>query len=296
MGGAEHFIVVEPLSRGRLGARVSKLECGVPIRSVSRSLAVLKAINIAGSMSLTEISQAARLPYATAARVVLTLLHEGMIEREPDRKKYRPTELVQSLASGYQDHSRLSSVARDYLVAFTAKHGWVAVVSTRLGMNMIVRDCTHSISPYTLAPYYPGFQYPILKSAGGRAYLAFCSETERELARKEPLASRQIQDRGTLGSFISEEAFAEIRAQGYATEGRNRFTQPPGKNSAISVPIFSQNKIHGVVSIVFMASAMSMDKAVTLYVQELTAMAADISAELDIKIPVRPSSDHRLSA
>jgi IclR family mhp operon transcriptional activator len=161
------------------------MERGVPIRSVSRSLAVLQVINFAGSMSLMEIAKAVKLPYATTARLVLTLIHEGMIEQEPSRKNYRPTVLVQSLASGYVDHSHIGAVARPHIVDLTKKHGWPVAVSTRFGMNMIVRECTHTISPYTLSTYYPGFVYPLLESAAGLVYLAFSSQRDRELSRDD---------------------------------------------------------------------------------------------------------------
>jgi len=165
------------------------MDRGVPIRSVSRSLAVLQVINAAGSLSLIDIARAVKLPYATTARLVDTLVYEGMVERELDRKHYRPTILVQSLASGYNDHSHLGTVARRHIVELTNKHGWPVAVSTRFGMNMIIRDCTHSISPYTLSTYYPGFVYPLLQSAAGLVYLAFSTEQDRHLSRNEILSA-----------------------------------------------------------------------------------------------------------
>jgi IclR family mhp operon transcriptional activator len=55
------------------------------------------------------------LPYPTACRIVQTLLHEGLIEQEPARKRYRPTALVQSLAQGFKTGSQLVSVARPHI-------------------------------------------------------------------------------------------------------------------------------------------------------------------------------------
>jgi IclR family mhp operon transcriptional activator len=171
-----------------------------------------------------EIARAVDLPYVTAARLVLTLLHEGMIEKEPDRKNYRPTVLVQSLASGYHDQSHLSAAARPHIVALTNKHGWPVAVSTRFGMNMIVGECTHAISSYTLSTYYPGFVYPLLESAAGLVYLAFSSERDPVLSRND-LAENTVTD-PCADSFASEAALADIRTKGYAMRGRNRSTVP----------------------------------------------------------------------
>jgi IclR family mhp operon transcriptional activator len=55
------------------------MEKGVPIRSISRAIAVLQAINRQGSMSLMGIAKTAEVPYPTACRIVQTLLFEGLI-------------------------------------------------------------------------------------------------------------------------------------------------------------------------------------------------------------------------
>lgn len=254
------------------------MERGVPIRSVSRSLAVLQAVNLAGSMSLMEIARAAKVPYATASRLVLTLVHEGMLEKEPGRKNYRPTPLVQSLASGYQDHSGIAAVARPHIVALTGRHGCPVAISTRFGANMIVRDCTHTLSPFTLSTYYPGFVYPLLHSAAGLVYLAFSDEREQRLLR-QAFADLGHAD-GSALSATSEAVLEDIRRKGYATRARNRFTVPEGKNSAIAAPIFQDGRLHGAVALIFLASAMRMDKAVDLFAADLMATAAAISRDL----------------
>jgi IclR family mhp operon transcriptional activator len=221
---------------------------------------VLQAVNAAGSMSLMEIARAVKLPYATVVRLVATLVHEGMIEKESDRKNYRPTVLVQSLSSGYKDHSQLGAVARSHIVALTAKHGWAVAVSTRFGMNMIVRECTHAVARYNLSTYYPGFVYPMLQSAAGLVYMAFSSERERYLIRKE-LSEAEAADRVSLGA-VSDAALDDIRARGFATRGRNRFTIPEGKNSAIAAPIFLDGQLAGTLALIFLASTLSMEAAV----------------------------------
>lgn len=84
------------------------MEKGVPIRAISRGLAVLQAVNRQGSLTMMEIAQSSEVPYPTACRIVQTLVHEGMLEREPGRKTYRPTSAVLSLASGYSAPVQLS--------------------------------------------------------------------------------------------------------------------------------------------------------------------------------------------
>src|SRR3546814_19773309 len=78
------------------------MDRGIPIRSLSRGIAVLKAINLNGSMTIMEICEACAMPYATTSRIVQTLVFEGLIARDPGRKRYRATGLVRALAQGFQ--------------------------------------------------------------------------------------------------------------------------------------------------------------------------------------------------
>jgi IclR family mhp operon transcriptional activator len=249
------------------------MERGAPLRSISRGLAVLQAINASGALSMMDIARLVQLPYPTTARIVVTLVQEGMIEREVGRKTYRTTAKVCSLSNGYANYSRFSAVCRPHLVAMTKELGWATVLSTRVGETMVVRECTHSISPFTLAPYYPGFAYPLWPSAAGRAYVAFLTPAERALARQGP-PGRPVDFGGPgVESLSTEEALAEVRAKGYAVGRRNTFTTPPGKNSAIAAPVFVDGRVQAVASLIFLASALKMEQAEALYAGALMKMA-----------------------
>ena len=156
------------------------MEKGVPIRAITRGLSVLQAINRGGSITMMEIARTSRVPYPTACRIVQTLLHEGMIEREPARKRYRATALVQSLASGFHDDSRLVAIARPHIDTLCDRLLWPISITSRVGAHMMVRDSTHTKTSLTLNNYYPGFTLPIMECSSGKAYMAFCSDAERE--------------------------------------------------------------------------------------------------------------------
>jgi IclR family mhp operon transcriptional activator len=227
-----------------------------------------------------EIARAVNLPYPTTMRIVQTLVQAGMIEREQDRKSYRPTALVVSLSNGYQGFSRLAELSRPHLVQLTEMHGWAAVFSTRLGQQMIVRECTHAISPFTLSIYHPGFAYPLWRSAGGLAYLAFLSREARAQARTTPPGATGDPGSPRFETPSDDLALDDIKRKGYAVTGRNHFTTPPGKNSAIAAPVFIGGRVEGAVSLIFMASAMTMARAESLYVKDVLATADSVSRSL----------------
>jgi IclR family mhp operon transcriptional activator len=265
------------------------MEKGVPIRAITRSISVLQAINRHGNLTLMEIAHEAKVPYPTACRIVQTLLVEGLIEREPDRKRYRPTALVHTLSHGFQVDDRLVSVARPHLIALTDKITWPVSLMTRVGQKMMMRDSTHTLTSMTFNHYYPGYTLPILESAAGRAYLGFCSAAERDniLDGMKAIEGERPLGADVLPFFESGVLVRDIRAHGYATKGRNPYTENPGKTSAIAVPIFNGDELLGCMSMVFFSVAMKMEKAVEDFLPDLTrtaqAIGRDLSAGRDLR-------------
>jgi IclR family mhp operon transcriptional activator len=248
------------------------------VRAVSRSIAMLQAINRYGSLTLIEIARIVDLPHPTAYRIIRTLMHEGLIECEPTRKSYRVTALVQSLAIGFQDHGKLVAVARPFMGVFTKKMGWPLSINTHVGQWMIIRDSTNAETSLTFTKYHPGHTFPILESSSGLAYLAFVSDEERAgILRGIEL----IDGRSKVHSRLESGDLAQtIRAAGYAVYDRSLHTPTPGKTSSISVPVFERGKTVAALTLTLFSSAMSMDEAVRRYLPELQETAAAISAGL----------------
>lgn len=255
------------------------------VRAISRGLAVLQAVNRGGSITMMEICRGAGIPYPTACRIVQTLIDEGMIEREPARKRYRPTALVRTLSFGYQEDGDLVAVARPHIVALTNRLAWPVSVTTRVGPMMMVRDSTHRLTSLTLHNYFPGYTLPIIECSTGKAYLAFCDEDERVGVLQGLRHLDGPAERMALLLTSSERMLADIRARGFATQARNAYTATPGKTSSIAVPLFLHDRVIGAAALIFFASAVSMADAEGRFVAELQATARAISADLAARVP-----------
>lgn len=241
------------------------------IRSIVRSIQVLQAINRFGSLTLSEIAQHADIPYPTAMRILRTLQEQGLIEREPSRKRYRPTALVQTLSCGYQNYDRLVTTARPHIVELTRTLGWPVSIATRVGQAMVVRDSTSSLTTLTFNNYYPGWQVPLLTSASGRVYLAHAEEDEREVLL-EPLDAQEA------SQFMIN--FDQIRKQGYAAVTRTAYSANPGMTSSIAVPLFEEGTLLGALALVFFAKAISINEAIDRFLGPLQKTAQAIDDEM----------------
>lgn len=250
-----------------------------PIRSIVRSIAVLKAINRAGALSLVDIAKASGVPHQTAFRIAQTLVLEGLIEREPGSKRYRPTAMVQSLSHGYDGYGELLTLARPHIVALTQQVLWPVTLATRVGQAMVVRDSTHAISPLTLNYYPPGYTLPILECASGQAYLAFTTPEERAAIIQRLHDLPEI-DTPTLALFENGLLVDAIRREGFTVKRRNRHTANPGKTSSLAMPVFRDGELVATVAMAFFATALPISEAVERFLPLLRRTARDISDAL----------------
>lgn len=257
------------------------LDRGVPIRAISRGISVIQAVNRIGPISMMEISRAAEIPYPTACRIVQTLMHEGFIEREPSRKRYRATGLVQTLSTGFQAEDELVKVSRDHIVALTHKLNWPISLATRVGTSMMVRDSTHGLTSLTFTNYYPGYTLPISECATGKVYLAHCDDEEREaIIEGWKMTDNDTSRVGLLfvrdGTLINE-----IRDAGHAVHNRNTYTADAGKTSSIAIPIMRENgTIAGTIGLIYFASAMNSTEAAERFLTDLQATARNIAKDI----------------
>jgi IclR family mhp operon transcriptional activator len=252
------------------------------IRAISRGLDVLRAINQHRSLSMMAISKICGIPYPTAGRIIETLLAEELIEREPTRKRYRPTVKVKALSVGYQDVDELAHAARPHIEHLTRDLRWPISVCRRVGMSMMICESTHAIAPFTLNMYHPGYTMPIFGSSSGKVYLAYCNEADRG-AIMQQLAELSQGSLERINKALSKE-IELIRENGYGTYDRLRHTANPGKTSAISLPVMLHGKIQGTMTLAFFASSMTMRKAIDTFMPKLVQTAKVIEADLSNRL------------
>lgn len=239
-----------------------------PIRSVERAFAVLRAINVLADPSVEEVAQATSLSWPTTLRMLETLQGLGYVQRGAGGGKFRPAIGVRALSDGFRDETWISAFAGPDLEALTAEYGWPAIFSTLDGTEMLVRESTQSKTPLAIERGMLGRRLPLLTSSGGRAYLAFTSPVEREhlLSLLRQLGSEEAR-------LIDSPAFArmmrQVRRDGYAQ--RYRGTMP--LTSSLAVPVVLNGRIAGCITIIWIASAISMADAARRYLQPVQALA-----------------------
>jgi len=251
------------------------MDSGVPIRSVSRTLGVLRTINEYGSVSMSEIARHENLPYPTAFRIMQTLLHEGMIEREDRGKRYRPTALVQSLASGFQSCT-IRSAAQPLISDLTRQIGWPVFLSERVGRRFVIRASTHHETTLTFFNWKPGCSFPVLGSVTGLAWLAYQSENcAHDLLRwdLDPDVRNDLFDTEELVRSLEQ-----VRINGYAW--RPSAYERNGKTASLAIPIINDDGVENVLTMTYFASAMKGSVAIDRYLDLLQSSANGVASAL----------------
>ncbi len=193
-----------------------------PIRALNRGLDVLTELNRLQRAAINTISSAVRLPRTTTYRILETLRIAGYVDRDPHDDCYRPTIMVRGLSDGFDDEAMVAHIAKPHLAALGAQIVWPVAVATPSGATMMIRETTDGESPLALERFTAGVRVPMLGSAAGRAYLAFCPAPQRDALLELLSRSSLPEDRLARSRAEVDRLLNETRSQGYGMAHRAR--------------------------------------------------------------------------
>ena len=247
------------------------------VRSATRVLALLEALNERDNATLVFLAERTQLPKATIVRLLHTLEHAGFVHKLSRSEGYALTERVLRLSSGFRHTDQVVAVGRGYLDAFTATHKWPISLQTYDRGAMLFRYGTRDQSPLSADPPALNRRMPILGSAQGQVYLAFCSGTERELILAMLRASKHPANAMAGQTSLVAKLLADVLRQGYALRAgtqRDRIT-------GFAVPVLHDDGVAATVGMRFFTTTMKPEEAVQRYLAPLRQVAASITAALD---------------
>jgi IclR family transcriptional regulator, mhp operon transcriptional activator len=258
------------------------------IQSLARGLEVLQLIQTVGALSLHDLHRMSGIPKASLLRILKTLSEQGMIWQRILDDHYIPSYSLSELANRVDRESRLVEVASPVLEALTQEVKWPSVLAAPRLTCMEVIEANTPRSYFHHIPLGPlGFQINMLRSATGRAYIAFCEDARREAILD---ALRRTGRKGDLIAAVPElvaEAIAQTREQGFGLrhadfggsydEGRN--AHDDGRDS-IGIPIIVGNSTLGAINITWAKKVLSRAHAIDRFVEPLKTASAAISQGL----------------
>jgi IclR family transcriptional regulator, mhp operon transcriptional activator len=248
----------------------------VLVRGLQRGLQVLRVLNTKSHASALEISRTTGLPRTTVYRLLDTLIEAGYVKIGNRPEEYCLAVGVCTLSDGYKEKAWLSGIAEPVITALGNDIVWPVDIATFDVDAMTIRYTTHSYSPLSLEQGVPGMRVPVLSTAIGRAYLAFCPEAERQLII-ENLASGSTPDSELARDATAvKKIIAKVQRLGYGY----RIGGILPKIGSIAVPVRQHIQVRASINMHFILSAISLDEAVKRYLQPLRQAAGKIETEL----------------
>ncbi len=186
-----------------------------PVRSVSQAFAILRLLADSGPLTLSDIGREVGLSPSSCFNLLKTLVSEGAIERDIQKKRYRLAAAWRA-ANILNDSraARLVDRAQPDMAGFAQSHetavGLWKIVS-RDRMQLVARTESNAGMRLTLADNQ---RQPLGAGAAGRALAAAQTIGESELARR--FAPVRWQAELTFATYARE--IDEAAARGYALD------------------------------------------------------------------------------
>lgn len=156
---------------------------------------------------------------------------------------------------------------------------WPTDLATLDGASMVIREATHRFGPFSFHRAMVGARLPLLLTAMGRAYFAFCPDRERQAlghmlrAGDDPEEAMVAWSPRALAALVGR-----TREAGYGWN--NREWSKEARFSAIALLIRNDKHVLGCLNLVFTARAMTVAEAVAKHLPALRRATDRISTEI----------------
>lgn len=255
------------------------------VASVDKALGLLFLVAQQPGLGVTELARRSGNTKARAFRLLDTLEHRGLVQRQADTATYSIGYKAIYLGTSAQEQISLVRLARDYLPGFGARCNENVLVLVRDGMETLC--IARWESPHAVRVHTPlGNRKPLHIGASGKLLLAFAPTEVRETVlggELRRLTANTFADRRSL-----VEELARIRERDYSAS----FGEADAGTVSVAAPIRdARGMVVGSLSTSGPASRITR-KDVPFFADLVRAGARDLATELGYPLPsTTPPSD-----
>jgi len=261
------------------------------IKGLERGLRVLQVLQSQPIVSLHDIYVATAISKPSLLRILNTLEQAGLVTRRLADGHYRLSAYA-GPARKRDRYDRVAEVAAPVMLRLCQKVKWICDLHVPAGDHMERRETTRGFSP--LAPHKFGwisnpvrFPAPWLAAATGRAYLASCSQKERERILARLRKSNEPVDRLARDQRKLDSIFKEVRRLGYATRDPSFVGGTYGSPAyddglaAIAVALSGRARVYGAINLIWVKTALTVEEFVARHLVDLQDTAREIASSLE---------------
>lgn len=256
------------------------MSAATEIRVLHRGLQVLEAVNLHNGAFLRDIVRITHLPKTTAHRILENLRSAGYLRRDDGDERYFVTLQVRRLSDGFYDGGWVSELARPVLEELADAIRFPVAIATPYGANMMLRDNTDASSPLAPNVYTRGTVLPLLTSATGKVFLAYCDGVTRKTLLDVCAQSDRPEDDLARHPRLLEQSLDRIREQGFAFGRGAGRTEVAVPTATFSVPIRSKGHLIGCLAMRYLSDSMTRDQVAQRYFRVMRRFARRIGSRV----------------
>jgi len=246
------------------------------VQSVDRVLGLLECANRHVPCTVQQLSADCGLAAPTVVRLMETLCEAGYLRKVSRRVGYIVTSKVRLLSAGFHGAPMIAEVGKPYADELTERLLWHVSIATLDVDAMTNQYNTIAASPISPIQNNYGRRLSLLGRAHGRAYMAYCGETERRHLLRLSRTANEAQSYQGSGPASIAAMVKEIRSKGYATRARGLDLE----HTSIAVPILiGRERVAGTLAMTYFQRAV-VPEQVSKYVEALRTAASGIGSEL----------------
>jgi IclR family mhp operon transcriptional activator len=254
-----------------------------PILALARGLKVLRALQEMRAASLHDLHLATGLPKSTLIRILHTCHQQGLVWQRMADGAFLPCH-AQQRRQPLDDATWLAEIASPVLERLCETVRWPSVLSVPRLDYMEVVETNSRRAYFDELPGAPvSFRANMLRSASGRAYLAFCPDRERQAVlrrlREHPIPGHELaHDHAAIRQIVET-----TRRRGYSVRAadfggdyaRTRAEVDDGRNS-IAMPILVGGQVLGCVNLTWRMAVMTVRQITARHLADLRAAVLSI--------------------
>jgi DNA-binding IclR family transcriptional regulator len=199
------------------------------IQAVDRAVALLKSVAASATPpTVLELARDCGINRSTAWRLLRTLEHHGLVDRDPITQRYTVGYGAISVAAAVTDDALVRRV-RPLLAKLAVATGESVTLAVARRFNLVYVDQVDP--PNLMVPNWLDKPLPLHATSGGKAFLAWLGPDERDAILPPELpryTAHTITDRQQL-----ERELAEVRRVGYALCAREYEEFSSGASAAV---------------------------------------------------------------
>lgn len=258
------------------------------IRALDRGLEVLAHLQKARTASLHDLHLATGLPKSTLTRILLTLEGRGLIWQRLADGAFMASHIYMPRSPQIHDEHFLVEVSAPILERLCRKVNWPSILAVPRLTYMEVIETNRPKSYFSHLALGPiGFRINMLRSATGRAYLAFCGDDERQAFLDRLATSTEPANYLARQPSVVEKILADTRRRGYGTRAadfgghfektRREFDD---RRDSIAIPIWSGDEVIAVLNLTWVHKVATLNQIVKTCLPHVTQASWEISMKL----------------